>query len=170
PTHDGRIAAEKTTTVPAPPIVDHRHLASPGTLFLLQRQSVTTGSGVTGFPPGTKVHLLKDSGDTMIVSADTAQLTVPSDAVTNDVDLGALAARRDAQSQAELARVLAREAAEARADEAKQNQELAKHVEQMEQNRGVVGVGHSTKLDREAYHEKVNVTHRPHIYYWPYRP
>ena len=154
----------------APTPVNHRHLAPEGTLFLLQRQSVTTSSGVSGFAPGTKVHLLKDNGDTMVVSAGDVQLTVRPDLLTNDIDLALLAGKRDAQSQAELARVLARDAVEAQAKEARNNEELGKRAEQIGRNQQAHAVGNATKLDREAYHEKVNVAHRPHIYYWPYRP
>ena len=45
-----------------------RNLAPDGTYFLLRYHSVTTDTGVTGFPPGTKVSLVGNSGQTIRVT------------------------------------------------------------------------------------------------------
>src|ERR1700704_5955428 len=75
------------------------HLAPPGTYFLLRYRSVTTDSGVTGFPPGTKVSLLQQSGDSMHVSDGQIEFDVPASELTNDLGVATRAARNDSRAQ-----------------------------------------------------------------------
>jgi hypothetical protein len=87
-----------------------RHLALPGTYFLLRYRSVTTDSGVTGFPPGTKVSLLRQSDQTMHVTDGNVEFDVSPGEVTNDLDIAARIARNDSRSQAQAANLAAAQA------------------------------------------------------------
>src|SRR5256885_12199715 len=76
-----------------------RRLAPDGTFYLLEHVSIVSNSGVTGFWPGTEVRMVDDKGDTMIVSSGGQSFEVRADKLTNDMDLGELAGKRDAESQ-----------------------------------------------------------------------
>ncbi len=77
-----------------------RHLAPEGTYFLLQFASITTPSGVVGLPPGTKITALAQYDTSFKVSdADDHAFLVTQSQITNDLDLAAAAARRDAAMQ-----------------------------------------------------------------------
>src|SRR4029077_11833400 len=88
-----------------PPLPEQHRLAPEGTFYLMERVVVKSDSGVTGFAPGTRVKLVEDRGEKLFVTNDdSVKFEAPSDKVTNDLDLAALVARHDAQSQQALAR------------------------------------------------------------------
>jgi len=59
----------------------------------MERVVVKSDSGVTGFAPGTRVNLIEDRGEKLFVTNDdNIRFEAPSDKVTNDLDLAALAA------------------------------------------------------------------------------
>ena len=77
-----------------------RHLAPEGTYFLLQFVSITTPFGVVGLPPGTKITALaRDDTSFKVSDADDHPFLVTQSQITNDLDLAAAAARRDAAVQ-----------------------------------------------------------------------
>jgi hypothetical protein len=76
-----------------------RNLASDGTYFLLRYHSVATDTGVTGFPPGTKVSLVGKSGQTIRVTDGQVEFDVSAGEVTNNLDIAARLARTDSRTQ-----------------------------------------------------------------------
>ena len=135
-----------------------------GQYCLVQRASITTSSGVVGFPAGTPVQLVEDRGETMLVSTGESQLEVARDTLTNDLDVAALAAKADAASQQALAQqVEAMKAARVRefADNAKRQDEMAAARKQATATRD------STALNRGAYAEKTDVAKPPKFRYVP---
>lgn len=94
----------KTTPSPtaktAPP---PRNLAPDGTYFLLRYHSVITDTGVTGFPPGTKVSLVGKSGQTIRVTDGQIEFDVSAGEVTNNLDIAARLARTDSRTQEQAA-------------------------------------------------------------------
>jgi hypothetical protein len=88
------------------PVTQKRHLAPEGVLYLIERTSVATASGVIGFQPGTKVALLRMTGDKLLVSCEEYTFEIAQDKATNDLDLAELVRRTDTQSQAALLRYL----------------------------------------------------------------
>ena len=97
---------------PPPPPIAHAfaptlHLAPPGTFFLVRYQSVTSDSGITGFPPGTKVSLIRESGSAMHVTDGHIEFDVAADDVTNDLDIAARVSSGDARAQEQIGRLIA---------------------------------------------------------------
>jgi hypothetical protein len=96
---------------PPPPVTNAfaptLHLAPPGTFFLVRYRSVSTDSGVTGFAPGTKVSLIRESGGMMHVTDGRTEFDIPTDDLTNDLDIAARAASSDARAQEQIGRLLA---------------------------------------------------------------
>lgn len=163
---------------PAAPVAsaspsDHRRLAPEGTLYLVQRASVTTDSGVIGFAPGTRVKFVEDRGEKLLVTDGTTKFEVRGDIVTNDLDMAAIAARSDALSQQELAKYLARQQQVDRQFQNEQNKLFDEQQREAAARREAAAIAaHGTnKLDRGAYHEKeaYYYRHYPWIYY-PTRP
>jgi hypothetical protein len=89
-----------------------RHLALEGTYFLLQRVALTTGSGVTGFAPGTKVNLVAGKDSISTVAVEQYKFEVPSSQLTNDLDVAARVAKADYAAQAQLSTSTGRQAQE----------------------------------------------------------
>src|SRR5437870_8117521 len=97
--HNPKQSSTGSTAV-APKPTPVRHLAPEGTYFLLQFVSITTPSGVVGLPPGTRITTVTHRGELFEVSdADDHVFQVMESQMTNDVDLAAAAARRDATLQ-----------------------------------------------------------------------
>ena len=118
-------------TAMAPKPTPIRHLAPEGTYFLLQFVSITTPSGVVGLPPGTKITALaKDETSFKVSDADDHAFLVTQPQITNDLDLAAAAARRDAAIQWRIQDQIATEARKYEEDQAKrwaEEQNAAKH-------------------------------------------
>ena len=118
-----------------------RRLAPDGVFYLLKNVSVTTDSGVMGFAPGTRVDRVGESDGKLKVKAGDQEFEVDKSSVTNDLDIAALAARQDNQSQAALAAwqngqeaQVAKQAAQANA-EAKASQDAEKMKAQAKEMR-----------------------------------
>jgi hypothetical protein len=142
---------------PPPPPEQHR-LAPEGTFYLMERVVVKSDSGVTGFAPGTRVKLIEDRGEKLFVTNDdNIRFEAPSDKVTNDLDLAALAARQDAQSQQALAQDMKERMDAYREGKEKEIPLYDQQQREVEARR--VAAANAAKgnnpLDREAYHEKV---------------
>ena len=163
---------ENALSPPPPPLPEQHRLAPEGTFYLMERVVVKTDSGVTGFAPGTRVKLIEDRGETLFVkNDDNIRFEAPSDKVTNDLDLAALAAKQDAQSQRLLAQDMEeRMAAYRRGKEA----EIPIYDQQQRQvqaraDAAAIAAKGNNPLDREAYHEiesPLYYYHRhPYIYY-----
>jgi hypothetical protein len=140
----------------APPPEQHR-LAPEGTFYLMERVVVKSDSGVSGFAPGTRVKLVEDRGDKLFVTNDdNVKFEAPSDKVTNDLDLAALVARRDAQSQQTVAQYMKEQMDAYRAGKEKEIPLYDQQQRDVEARR--VAAANAAKgnnpLDREAYHEK----------------
>jgi hypothetical protein len=150
---------KQTAASPAPtPVVDRtaaRHnLAPEGTFFLMERVSVPTQYGVTGIAPGTRVRLVQDNGSTFRVSDGTTTFDIGIEKVTDDIDLGQLVARNDAESQRLLADYIQRQNAVDRENRDAYNAMLDQQSRDVERNRAAAAAAapHSSgKLDRGAY-------------------
>ena len=155
---------------PPPPPEQHR-LAPEGTFYLMERVVVKSDSGVTGFVPGTRVKLVEDRGDKLFVTNDdNIKFEAPSDKVTNDLDLAALVARQDAQSQQALAQDMKERMDAYQAGKEKEIPLYDQQQREVEARRELAAnaAKGNNPLDREAYHEKVSYPwwwHRhPYIY------
>ena len=151
---------------PLPPPEQHR-LAPEGTLYLMERVVVKSDSGVSGFAPGTRVKLIEDRGEKLFVkNDDNIKFEAPSDKVTNDLDLAALVARQDAQSQQALAQDMKERMDAYRAGKEKEIPLYDQQQRDVEAR--TVAAANAAKgnnpLDREAYHEKVSDP-----WYWRHR-
>ena len=153
---------------------EYHRLAQPGVLYLLEYVSSKSDTGVIGFAPGTRLRLVEDKGDTIVVSDGRTKLEVAEDKLTNDLDIAALAANQDAEGQQQLADYLA---GQRRIDEAlragqnaiyDQNQrEIAAHRAAAD----AAGSQYSNPLDRGPYHERGSVRWPRYIYrYDPPKP
>ena len=97
------------------------NLAPDGVLFLVQRVSITTDSGVLGIAPGTKVQRLATTATGFTVStADGTRFDVTSDQVTNDLNAAYRAGYVDAVGKQIASQRLQSEAATAAAASAAQ--------------------------------------------------
>ena len=118
------------STAVAPKPTPVRHLAPEGTYFLLQFVSITTPSGVVGLLPGAKITALAHYDASFKVSdADDHVFVVTESQITNDLDLAAAAARRDAAVQWRIQNQIAAEARKYDEEQAKrwaQEQNAAK--------------------------------------------
>ena len=88
-------------TIPAPPRhapeLPMRHLAPEGIFYMVEYSSVRTNRGIVGFQPGLEVRLMgvnKENG-TLTVSDGQYAVEVGPMQITNDLDIAALARRRD---------------------------------------------------------------------------
>jgi hypothetical protein len=126
--HPKQNSSAVTAVAPKPTPV--RHLAPEGTYFLLQFVSITTPSGVVGLPPGTKITALaRDQTSFKVSDADDHAFLVMQSQITNDLDLAAAAARRDAALQSRIQNQIATEARKYEEEQAKrwaQEQNAAK--------------------------------------------
>ena len=144
-----------------------RRLAPDGTFYLVQGVSIPTTFGVTGLPAGTIVQMIQDKGATMLVSFGQTQILVPTAILTNDMDLGELAGKHDAESQQALMKYLEDQRAEYVAAQEKQNglfdqqqkDAYARHVA------AAVAGQHHSALNRGAYAAQSGVSYSPFIYY-----
>lgn len=100
--------APPARAVAAPPIPRQKRLAPEGTLFLLQRASITTDSAIVGFAPGTKVSLVKQDGPTSTVTTGEYNFDLPSSQLTNDLDIAAGVAKSDFDAQRRIAELIAK--------------------------------------------------------------
>jgi hypothetical protein len=164
-------AVQEAAPSPPPPPEQHR-LAPEGTFYLMERVVVKSDSGVTGFAPGTRVKLIEDRGETLFVkNDDNVKFEAPSDKVTNDLDLAALAAKQDAQSQRLLAQDKEeRMAAYRRGKEAEiPIYDQQQRAVQARADAAAIAAKGNNPLDREAYHQiesPLYYYHRhPYIYY-----
>ena len=104
----------------APKPVPARHLAPEGTYYLLQYVSITTPSGIVGLPPGVKITARTRRDTSLEVSdADDHVFLVTEPQITNDLDLAAAAARRDAAAQFRVQNQIAAESRKYDAEQAK---------------------------------------------------
>ncbi|HKR31100.1 MAG TPA: hypothetical protein VJT08_11510, partial [Terriglobales bacterium] len=88
------VAAATATPTPA------RHIAPEGTYFLLELVSINTAAGVIGDRPGTKVAVVKRETSKLQVSdAEHHIFSVKPSQLTNDIDVAAEVAKRDADRQ-----------------------------------------------------------------------
>jgi hypothetical protein len=144
-------------------ISNPRRLTPEGEFCLLVRASIQTPSGVTGYAPGTRVQLVEDRGDTMIVEVPPTQFEVRSDSLTNDIELAEMAARSDSKSQEAVQRLIAK----IKTDAALQEGARAKPQTQPQRRGGsaLVSATSSNPLDRGSYDRKNNVTRAPRVTY-----
>ncbi len=91
-----------------------RHLAPRDTFYMLDYVSARTDKGVEGFEPGAEVHFVSANREahTLTVTDGHAQVEVPPDKLTNDMDVAALVRAKD---QANQTQILAYQQAEAKA-------------------------------------------------------
>jgi hypothetical protein len=138
--------------------IPKRHLAPEGTYFLLERASLTTNSGVIGFPPGTKVTLLHQSDSDSTVTDGKYQFTVPSFQLTNDLDIAATVAKSDYAAQAQLSHVTAKSAEEYDHQQSDALAALEKE-ETQRKTRHRAASRYSNPLERGSYHRTQDQTH-----------
>jgi hypothetical protein len=103
------IVLHAQTPAPSTPTqAEHGQLASqaagekvaPGTtLWLVQRIAVTTSSGVTGIPAGTKVTLIEDRGEKLLVSDGSQTFEATQAQITSDVAVAQRASVSDYAAQ-----------------------------------------------------------------------
>ncbi len=112
-----------------------RHLAPRDTFYMLDYVSARTDKGVEGFEPGAEVHFVSANREahTLTVTDGHAQVEVPPDKLTNDMDVAALVRAKD---QANQARIVAYQQAEAKAYQEYEKQaadDTAKDLEKRQQ-------------------------------------
>jgi hypothetical protein len=102
---ESKAAADRNapSVAPPPPPAEQHRLAPEGVFYVMNALSIHTASGVTGLAPGTRVRMLQDKGETFSVTDGSTTFDVSTDNLTNDVDLAALVARHDAESQHAIA-------------------------------------------------------------------
>lgn len=168
------IAKAPAPAVPRPGQKEHHRLAPVGVFFLMERVALITDSGVIGFAPGTRVRLIKDKGETFLVTDSTTNFDVSPDKLTDDIDLGALAAKNDAASQQALAEFVRQQyEAEQRARQ-ENTAMLDRQQHDVDVNRAAQAAAaprNSGKLDRGAYNQTYTYPY-PYWYHrhWIYRP
>jgi len=62
-------------------------LAPSGTFYIKDKISVTTEHGITSFPAGKKVTLVRESGNNLIVTDGRQEVEVAKTSLTNDLDV-----------------------------------------------------------------------------------
>jgi hypothetical protein len=158
----------ESPAVAATPSEYHR-LAPPGVLYLLEYVSLKSDSGVIGFTPGTRLRLIEDKGDTIVVSDGRTKLEVDEDKLTNDLDIAALAANQDVEGQQELADYLGGQRAIDEALHAGQNAVYDQDQRELAAQRAAPK--YSNPLERGPYHERGSVRWPRYIYrYDPPKP
>jgi len=87
--------AQGTSEVP----VNEANLSVGSEIWLLKRASITTDSGITGIPPGSKVRVIRSLGDSIIIDASGSQIEVPLSSLTDSAKTASEAAESDRKSQ-----------------------------------------------------------------------
>ena len=64
-----------------------KRFAPEGVLYLKERTTITTASGITGVPVGSEVKVIERKGEKITVEYHGNQLTVPARQLTDDLDL-----------------------------------------------------------------------------------
>ncbi len=83
-----------------------QHLAPRDTFYTMSYDSKRTDKGVEGFPPGTEVHLVSVNREahTLTVTDGHANIELPPDKLTNDIDIAAAVRAQDTVNQERVAR------------------------------------------------------------------
>lgn len=151
--NDGQVITIPSTTT----VVRNPRLASDGTYFLLRYTSVTTDDGVLGFNPGTKFKLVQNNGSTIRVTDGHDTIDVPSNALTNDLDVAEAAYAQDAAAMATLKEWMAEQKSAEQAREAA-DAEAARSAAPQQVRRYVVTTppapSDPNPLDKGAYHQQ----------------
>ena len=134
-------------------------LAPKGIFYLMERVAVKSKSGVAGFAPGTRVKLVKDRGETLLVQSEDTKFEVHGDQLTNDLDLADLLRRQDAQAQRELARAMQDRLAAYQAETEKKNQLSEQEYRELQKKYAAAAEPtpkpeYKNPLDKGPYHEK----------------
>ena len=157
--NQSNVASQTFSTLAAPPAtpaVQQHRLAPEGVFYLMERVVVKSDSSVTGFAPGTRVKLIEDRGEKLFVaSEDNIKFEASSDKVTNDLDLAALVAKQDAQSQQAVAQSMKEQMDAYRAAKEKEIPLYDQQQRDVEARRTAAAIAAKgpNPLDREAYHE-----------------
>lgn len=155
--------------IPAPPTdsfsptalsqTEHHNLSPEGTFYLMEYVPVKTTSGVIGVLPGRRVKWTdKTVGDLpeniRVKTDDGTEFEVSTDKLTNDIDLGKWAGKRDAQSQQALADYMKEQKARYLAEKDRLNPIIGLQLNNADEKRAARStLSGESKLDREAYHE-----------------
>ncbi len=102
------------------------------TFWLIQRVSITTSTGVTGIPPGTKVTMIKDNGMNLMVTDGTSTFEIPRAQLTTDIDVARQAASLDYSTQVAIASASEKELAAAQKSQS--NDEKARTMAEQEKS------------------------------------
>ena len=83
-----------------------RHMAPHDTFYTMDYVSVRTDKGVDGFPPGTEVKLVSVNREarTLTVTDGHANIELPPDKLTNDMDIADLVRAKDTANQERITR------------------------------------------------------------------
>ena len=122
-------STQPVSTATAP----ERRLSPAGVFFLTERISTPTDAGVTAFPPGTRVKMIKENGPVAHVRTDDNQeFDIARSHLTNDLDAAAKVIKSDASSQAQTTR---RMAAERKAVQLQEQARLARQTAEAQASR-----------------------------------
>lgn len=139
--------------VAARPQQPTRHLAPAGTYFLTQRVSFPTDAGVISYAEGTRVHAVAENGGKMHVRAEEHEFDVEKAKLTNDLDIAAAAARRDAGTRKKY-EAWAREQQAALAHQRQTEAEAIERAEASRRAHAPPPMGSTPNpLDRGPYHQ-----------------
>jgi len=120
---------------------------SPGaTMWLVQRIAIRTKGGVTGIEPGTKVILVEDHGDKLLVSDGSQTIEIAREMITTDAAVAHSAAQSVAAEQAAVAQFNAKVKQEADAKEkamAEQRPRAAKAQQEQAQREAAAERAHA---------------------------
>jgi hypothetical protein len=93
--------------MPSPSATPIVRLAPEGILYVVEGFSVTTQSGIHGFPAGKQVQVVSREGNRVIITDDGIETSQPASKFTNDLDIAERIARERNHRTAQASQVAA---------------------------------------------------------------
>jgi len=145
-----------TVEVATPAPIPQKRLAPEGVYYLVQRVSFATDAGISGYDEGTKVKLVKNMGQTWLVTDGQSQFEITPAQATNDLDVADAVIKTNQAQAATLAESVRRQQEiNQKAQQAAAAQEAteAKNEAAAPAAPAVQVVPTANPLDKGAYHQ-----------------